>query len=204
MKLNRNEVGIRTAGAKSQRGVGLVEILIAILVFTVGMVGMVSMQLGAKRATYEAEQRSLATGIARDIIERMRSNPANLDSYVVDTIGDPNDPAVLPSPNCNLTNCSPAQLAVHDLAEWEVQLQGGSEILAGANAGGLVEPRACITHVDGLVTVAIAWLGIQAADNPAASTCGNDVTGLYDDPDGAVGNNLRRRLLVVSTFISST
>ena len=134
----------------------------------------------------------------------MRSNPDNLNDYAITNAGDPNSPASLPSPNCTLTSCTPAQLAAHDIAEWEILLQGGSEQLAGASAGGLVEPRACITNVDGVVTVSIAWLGINSLENPTESACGNNVAGLYDDSDMPAGNNLRRRLLVASAYIGDS
>ncbi len=96
------------------------------------------------------------------------------------------------------------QLATYDLADWESLVSGTTERLGTSSAGGLVSPRACITNTDGVVTVAIAWLGATNATNPATSTCGNDVVGLYDDPDQAQGNNLRRRLLVMTTFVGTT
>jgi len=199
--LNRN----RTRPAlKRQRGLGLIEILIAVLVFTVGMLGLAGMQLTAKRAGYEATQRSVATGLARDILERMRGNPDQLTAYGATNIGDPNAPLDAPSTNCFTTSCTPAQLASYDLVDWENLVAGTTEKFGLNNAGGLVSPRACITNVNGTVTVAIAWLGVGSADNPTGSACGNEVTGLYDDPDQTEGNNLRRRLLVMTTFIGAT
>ncbi len=68
-------------------GIGLVEVLVALLVFSVGILGVTAMQLAAKRSGYEATQRSIATSLARDIIERMRSNPGQLPGYVVSDLG---------------------------------------------------------------------------------------------------------------------
>ena len=187
-----------------QRGVGLIEVLIAVLVFSLGMLSLAAMQIGAKRASYEATQRSIATGLARDILERMRGNPDQLDTYVVTNVGDPNGLLTAPDPNCAATDCTPAELATHDLVDWESLLAGATEKLGTENSGGLVSPRACIAHVDGTVTVAIAWQGVASATNPTESTCGNDVVGLYDDPNEPAGNNLKRRLLVMSTFIGNS
>ena len=185
-------------------GVGMIEVLIAILVFSMGMLALVGMQLAGKRASFEATQRSIATGLARDIIERMRSNPDQLNAYAISNIGDPNDPLATPDPDCAAANCIPSQLADYDLASWESLLVGAEEQLAGNNAGGLVSPRACISNADGNVTIAIAWRGVISATNPADSNCGNAVIGLYDDADEAEGNNLKRRLLVLSTFIGNS
>jgi len=69
-----------------------------------------------------------------------------------------------------------------------------------SNAGGLVEPRACISDagglVPGLVTVAIAWRGVNEMTNPTESDCGEGL-GLYGDSDEL------RRLLVITTFMGS-
>jgi type IV pilus assembly protein PilV len=172
------------------------------LVVAVGMLGLMAMQVNAKRTNYEAAQRMLATALARDMLERMRSNPEQLAVYVRSDMGaraahevSAGQPAV----DCRAVDCRPAQLAAHDLREWESMLTGASDG-AGIN-GGLVEPRACISHDAGLVEVAIAWLGINAASNPDASACGANAAGLYDAPSGAPGNNLRRRLLVMGSYI---
>lgn len=188
-------------GCSSQRGVGLIEVLIAVFILAVGILSLASMQLAAKRASYEATQRSIATSLSRDIVERMRSNPEQLNAFVVTNIGDESALLTTPSPNCASATCTPANLAAYDLAEWESLLVGASEKLGSGNAGGLVDPRACITHAAGTVTVAIAWRGVSSLTNPVDSTCGESVVGLYDDPDETAGNNLKRRLLFVSTFI---
>jgi len=182
-------------------GAGLIEIMIAMLIFTIGVLSLATMQIASKRSIYEAEQRSMATALARDISERMRNNPGQLNAYVVNNIGDESSLLSAPDPNCMSSSCTPAQLATYDLADWESQLVGASELQGSVNAGGLVSPRACITNAAGQISISIAWLGVSSLTNPTESTCGNDVTGLYDDPEKTEGNNLRRRLLVLSTYI---
>lgn len=204
MTMKTNNSDGKRSSFKRQRGVGLIEVLIAVFVFTLGMLSLAGMQLAAKRANYEATQRSIATGLARDLLERMRGNPEQLALFVADNIADPNSPLAAAATNCAAADCTPAQLAAYDLVDWESLVLGSTEKLGTDNAGGLVSPRACITNVDGIVTVAIAWLGVSNADNPGDSACGNGVVGLYDDPDQAEGNNLRRRLLVMSTFIGES
>lgn len=184
-----------------QAGVGLIEVLIAVLVLAVGLLGMVSMQVTAKRNSYEATQRSIATALARDIIERIRVNPPQLATYDGQTLGG-GSISTAPS-SCNTSPCSTAALASRDLYEWEQSLDGAAEkiILGGttSNAGGLVDPTACIDTttggVSGSVTIAIAWKGVAELTNPTESTCGES-SGLY----GA--SNEQRRLLVITTYVS--
>jgi type IV pilus assembly protein PilV len=194
---------VRCRRAPRQAGVGLVEVLVALLVFSVGMLGLLALQLGAKRATYEATQRSIATALARDILERMRTNPGQLPAYVRTHLGDAASPVPAPGADCTATLCSPSQLAAHDLREWEQLLVGSTERSTVGLAGGLVSPRACISHDAGHVTVAIAWLGLAASRNPAGSACGEGLPGLYDDPGEPPGNNRRRRLLVMRTYVGA-
>lgn len=178
------------------RGVGLIEVLIAVLVLSVGLLGMVALQVTAKRNSYEATQRSIATGLARDILERIRSNPGEVGSYAA-TVGGGSITSVPAS--CNTSSCSTSGLASRDLYEWEQLLDGASEKItidgSESNAGGLVDPRACITNSAGTVTVAIAWKGVTEFSNPTASNCG-ETSGLYGS------GNKQRRLLVIKTYVS--
>lgn len=180
---------------RKQGGVGMIEVLIALLVFALGILGMASMQLNAKRLGYDALQRSLATNMARDIVERMRSNPSvdSLSVFGSATLGGGSITSE-PSPNCRTSACTRVELARHDLWEWEKILDGASETLNGAEAGGLVSPRACITYNDGLVTVAIAWKGRSGKLNPSGSDCGKGLS-LYGDDDK------ERQLILITTYI---
>lgn len=185
----------QTYKTKRQSGVTLIEVLIALLIFAVGLLGMTAMQLGAKRSSYEATQQSIATSLSRDIFARMRSNPRALTAYVVAELGNA---AVAAGTNCNTATCTPAQLAARDLYEWNELLKGASEqvVIAGTpvNTGGLVDYRACITDTAGFVVVAISWKGISDMTNPTTSTCGQP-SGLYG------GAHEKRRLLVVNSYI---
>lgn len=180
-----------------QSGVGLVEVLIAVLIFAVGMLGMTAMQLGAKRSSFEATQRSIATSLARDILERMRSNPVALSSYAVLELGSA---TVTSGTNCNTSSCTTAQLAVRDVYEWSQLLQGAAEKITingvTSDTGGLVDYRACITNASGFVTVAIAWRGVGDMANPTGSTCG-EASGLYGP------SQLQRRLLFMTSYIGT-
>ncbi len=180
---------------RTQVGVGLIEVLIAVLVFSVGLLGMMSMQLAAKRASFESTQRTIATGLVRDILERIRSNPGALSSYVVNNVGAS---SLAPGTDCNALTCTTSQLAAWDLYEWVELLRGAAEVITigstTSNAGGLVAPQACITHNVGKISVAIAWRGVSELANPTGSGCGNG-SGYY-----GVGD-VQRRLLLITTYV---
>ncbi len=183
---------------REQLGVGLVEVLVAMLVVSVGALSLISMQIAGKKVGYDALQRSVATTLVNDILERMRNNPNALANYTVNTLGG-ESVATEPTPNCTSSACTPAQLAARDLWEWEQNLDGAAELLDDGSGsitkvGGLVNPRACITHNAGIINVTIVWKGYQSTSNPAGSNCGEGL-GLYGT------NESQRQMVSVTTYI---
>ena len=59
---------------QANKGFTLIEVLVAFIVLTVGLLGTVALQTTAKQASYDANQRSAALALANDIVERIRAN----------------------------------------------------------------------------------------------------------------------------------
>ena len=59
-----------------QNGMTFIEVIIAMVILVVGILGAVAMQASAKKGSFDAMQRSIASALAQDILERMRSNNA--------------------------------------------------------------------------------------------------------------------------------
>jgi type IV pilus assembly protein PilV len=57
-----------------QAGVTLVEILVTVVIISVGLLGVASLHLNSLRSGQGAHTRSQATALANDIIDRMRAN----------------------------------------------------------------------------------------------------------------------------------
>lgn len=60
--------------ARPQRGATLIEILVAIVVMSIGLIGMAGLQAASVQSNYSAYYRSQATILASDITDRMRAN----------------------------------------------------------------------------------------------------------------------------------
>jgi len=187
-------------------GFTIIEVLVSVIIFSVGLIGVARLQVVAKQSNYDAVQRVAATSVAQDLLSRMRSNHTVLNTYVSNsgstTIGR-NSISSEPTPVCGTAGsaCTANQLATHDLWEIEDALDGIAEQDTDGNSvGGLTLPTLCITGPasgdSGVYTVAIAWRGKAELSNPDASTCGDD-TGLYGD------SNEYRRVLVMQTFITN-
>ncbi len=184
-----------------ERGMGMLEYLLALLIFSTGMMGLMSAQLVAKKVVHEASQRSTATALGRDIVERMRTNSGQLEAYRALAIGDTTQLLPLPNANCDISTCTALQLAAFDLWQWESNLLGLSGQRNDASSGGLVSPRACISTDGGEVAVTISWLVSSVVQQPIPSTCGAEDIGAGATPSESNDNTLQRRQLMISTYI---
>lgn len=180
---------------KKSMGMTFIEVLIAFLILATGILGAVAMQASAKKGSFDAMQRSIASSLAQDILERMRANDSS-DSFLDAYNGTDYGASLNSEPQrCNTvaTACSPAQMVTNDLYEWELSLMGADVKNGTANNGGLVGANACIQHSNNTVVVVISWEGREettdgASDNIAfAKTCGT--------------SNTQRRQVVVDGFI---
>lgn len=183
-------------------GFTLIEVLITLVVFSIGLLSVAGLQAISKKANYDALQRTTATMLAHDIVERMRANATQLDEYMRPA-GSELGGATLtaPTPDCVTNPCNATQLAFRDLYDWERALDGASELVSGALSGGLVDPTACIEGefggAAGIYTIAIAWRGVTELSNPVIHPCGVGTT-KYGDA------NEYRRILVITTYITPT
>lgn len=151
-----------------QQGFTLIEILVAVVVLVVGVLGVVALEVTSKRGTFDALQRSTATSLAEDILERMRANPVAVRSNSYNaTLGA--GAVAAPATDCLgvNANCNPAQLASFDLYQFEQRLLGEDADADGAAVGGLVEPTVCVNHTTGMVTVVVVWRGQISLSDPA-------------------------------------
>lgn len=130
------------AGIKSQQqGVGMVEILVTLLILSVGLLGVAQLQFIGTMSNADALHRSQSVMIAQQMSERLRANAfmsTNSNGMIVDngyfnsniynfdnlTCGGSGSnfecfclalPATIP--NCRTGNCTAAQFAVFDAYE---------------------------------------------------------------------------------------
>lgn len=71
------------AGLRRQRGVSLLEVLISIVILSVGLLGYAGLQTLSMKNNTSALHRSQATILAYDIVDRIRANRPNMASYNV-------------------------------------------------------------------------------------------------------------------------
>lgn len=65
----------------SQRGVGLMEVLVALVILAIAVLGFAALQFKALDAVQEANDRTAAMTLARDLAEKIRVNRTQLTKY---------------------------------------------------------------------------------------------------------------------------
>lgn len=125
--------------SKQQQGATLIEVLVAVIVLSIGMLGMVSLQTRAIQFEQSSLYQSQANIMAYDIIDKMRANSSNsaiLAQYLhglTDTI-----PSTYTSCAGTSATCTLAELASYDLYSWlnelALTLPSGKGAIAVDNA----------------------------------------------------------------------
>ncbi len=110
--------------AVRQRGLTLMELLIAVVILSIGLLGLAGLQFHSLRGNHNAYMSSVATAQAWDAADRLRANPAgaqgtHYDKLITSGVGDP---------GCISTGCTIAQLAQYDAHVWHGR---NAELLPG-------------------------------------------------------------------------
>lgn len=138
--MQRLNIDQNQAPHSHQQGATLIEVLVAVIVLSIGMLGMVSLQTKAIQFEQSSMYQSQASVLAYDIIDKMRANSGSsavLGQYLHgmnDTI-----PQTYTSCAGSSANCSLADLASYDLYTWLAEvaaaLPSGKAEVAVDNSG---------------------------------------------------------------------
>ena len=110
-----------TSAAKNKtqsRGFSLVEVLVALLVLSIGLLGLAALQTTSLQYNTGSYFRTQATFLAYDIIDRMRANSAAVADSDGNGYDQPTSSAVTISVNCDSSSCTSAELATYDVRKW--------------------------------------------------------------------------------------
>ena len=111
------------------KGFTLIEVLVAMLVLAVGLLSLSALQVQSLKYNQTAYNRNQAINLAYDLADRMRSNGSANASYITShlaVLAATCGVGVTSCTHCtDVTHrCSPNQLALKDLYEWNNLLIG--------------------------------------------------------------------------------
>ncbi|ARD21603.1 type IV pilus modification protein PilV [Shewanella japonica] len=178
-----------------RNGFSLIEVLVSLVILTVGLIGIFNLHIVSKRGSFESFQQTQASYYANDIINRMRLNPSVLDSYGSAT-GTTYTGASLTAPSkaCSgVAICTPAELQLWDVYEWQSAFIGEAEKDGANNVGGLPSPNGCIYVEPNKVVVVMSWTGIRKSHGTE--------TGYSDYVINCGAKNNKKRIFEIETAI---
>ena len=130
------------------RGLTLVEILVALIILSIGLLGLATMQTSSVKFTTSAYQRTQATALAYDLVDRMRGN------RLAALNGDYNVGFEDPVPACGALDTN-GTLRDQDIAAWR-----------NAMACRLPQSTGSVTRLNDEFTITILWDDSQGVEAP--------------------------------------
>jgi len=99
---------------KNQSGFTLLEVLVAIVVISLGLLGLAGLQAATLRNNQIAYYRGIAIQQTYDMADRIRANQAGVTAGAYNNLT-----ATIPTdPNCVTNTCTAANMAVADHSQW--------------------------------------------------------------------------------------
>ncbi|MBS0291030.1 MAG: type IV pilus modification protein PilV [Proteobacteria bacterium] len=147
-----------------QRGITLIESLVAIVVAALGILGILGVQMRTLTDTQTTVRRAQAIRLIEDLSERLKAHPNSLMSLGSYAHVGTNAPVPAPSVNCATTACNGTQLTTYDVTEWVRAVQRS---LPQGDADIFLAPGDDATNPRQL-GVMISWRENERADADAA------------------------------------
>jgi len=147
----------------SAEGFALVEVMVTMILLSVGLLGLAGLQARTSVMEMESYQRTQALILAQDMAERIQANKRNAAGYVGDDFGIGSD-----------AGCAGSSGVRFDLCAWSSAIRGATEKSGTVNVGTLLGGRGCVVAASAhQYQVIVVWQGLMPTVAPAAH-CGRD------------------------------
>lgn len=146
----------------SQKGVGLMEVLVALLILALVILGFVALQLRAVDAASEASNRIQAMNLARDLSEKIRINNdrAAFTTYQQSMQSDSLKKEQIK--NCYSTQCTSLEKARFDVHQMYLQAENLGMKINMISCPGIQNNRQCVY---------VSWGKTTPTHNTGEHTC---------------------------------
>ncbi|MEB8433832.1 type IV pilus modification protein PilV [Cocleimonas sp. KMM 6892] len=116
-RLTSKNFQIINSNASKQSGFSLIEVMIAALILSIGILGVAGLQIVGMKGTQHSYMKQQAANIVYTLTERMRANRQGVIGgfYLVDNANPVDCSGAAPGCNSSTANCSAANIAAFDL-----------------------------------------------------------------------------------------
>lgn len=167
------------------RGMGMIEVLVALIILMLGLLGLAGMMMQSQRSEGESYQRVQALILAQDMVNRINANRKVATCYAFTTDAANGTPFLGTgseiTPACTEGSAQQNAQAVSDLEDWHALLSGAAvEAANGDKVGAMFGARGCVSFdaASGNYLVSVAWQGLgKTAAPPASWPCAKGVYG---------------------------
>jgi type IV pilus assembly protein PilV len=155
--------------ARRSRGFTLIEVLVALVVLSIGLLGTAKLMLFSSRANDSAYLRTQATALAYAMLDNIRANRQQAINGLYDTAST----TVAADPGFSCVGgaaCTPPNLALYDIYQWKQRLDAGSGLAApGALPTGRGSVVTATTSAQTTAVITVSWDDsvTQASFDPA-------------------------------------
>ena len=205
---------------RTQQGFNLLEILVSLLVLSIGLLGLVGMQAAAQQAEMESYQRAQAMVLLGDVVDRINTNRKAATCYSITASAgvqflgsatylgsadaDHYDTGAFSCPSL-ATNPNAVARASLDLQLIDEMVQGVAETKGGASIGAMLGARVCIGFDANSqsYTVAVAWQGLSTTFSPASWPTASNPAVARNCAVNKFGNDAQRRVVWTTLLVAS-
>jgi type IV pilus assembly protein PilV len=157
----------------SVRGFSLIETLIALVVMSVGLLGVAALHVDSLQRGQSGLYLTRALLLAGDMADRIRANPLGLDAYAIEWAAMPPGGAACADTAMGPTaGCDPARMAQYDVEGWKQALAPTSPLgLPGGDGRILVNkatsPPTYLIQVQWMDRTELQLYTLSVQDDPA-------------------------------------
>ena len=137
-----------------QKGLSLIEVMIALAVFSFGLLALAALMASGLKYSTSALHRSYATSQAYDMADRIRANGLGLDEGYYIGLSDS-----LTDLNCadfesEVVSCSPEEMAQYDVSDWN---NANARLLPEGEGNVSLKSNDPESADFGIYTITISW-----------------------------------------------
>lgn len=108
----------RSSRRRHSGGFSMIEVLIALVVLAIGLLGLALLQTMNLRYTKNAQQRTLAVNLASELLDTMRANRSEIEAYAM--VRTDFDAVIPPTDGCDSI---PTLTSANNVARWQCEVK---------------------------------------------------------------------------------